>query len=876
MVIGPIVCPLLIGRADELRELIERRLAASKGHGSLVLVTGESGIGKSRLIGTLRDELAGRRLNFGIGYARPTGSEPYAPFVEAAHGAGLPLEIPAAASQGDQLAAIAASIEGAARRRNMILVLEDVHCADAATLGLMTHLLPSLQSLPLLLVATYRTDLPLDAQRATFLGRLERHCASKLALGPLPPADMRRLLRLAVADRYRPRAEEIDEIVRRSDGNPFFAEELLKSTITLEEPNRGVSLPLTIRAAVAEHLSQLDEGTLRIVQCASLFGGFIEAALLGRLCEAAGVDVLTALLKMRDLRIVDEIAGDRDLFCFRHALLKDVIYESMLAQEARALHTRLLQLLESRPGSNVYDLAYQASAAGDAERCIFYNERAGDETAAVHAYFDASACYERAARAARVPAVRLRLLVKRAEVCARAGRAIQSADVYAQAADEAAAGGENVRAIELRAACAVQARLAGDNERAVAILSRAIEATPVSERRLHAELSLNLAYSKLDLADVGAAEALIERSSEAAAPSFYWRTATYAAAVKGDVEELRECAAREIASSLPLGGVATVRARFNLGFDLCVLGCDEDALAIFNEILPELRELHLWSGEVLTCANAALLYARRANFGAARELIARGVTLPEPSTTGPIALAAAALTLANLTCDETVLTNTLSQEVVDAAFASGIDSTLGRFAGPYARRLHAQRRNDEAQATLSRAMHLLHGIFASTETLLAAVELGDDATARLALARAQTMCAPHLPLYAATLAHARALAAARADGEGLDGYAKEAQRWYETLGWPIHAARCAELRGEAKAASTYRRLRATGESRRTIDLSPRETEIARMIADGAPNKRVADRFNVSLRTVEKHLTSIYAKLGLKNRAELVALVTRRP
>lgn len=873
MVVGPVVCPLLIGRTNELQELVARRLAASKGHGSLVLVSGESGIGKSRLVSALREELVGRRVHVGVGYARESGGAPYAPIVEAARMAGLSLEIPAAASQGEQVAALAAYIAGAARRRNSVLILEDLHCADAATFDLISYMLPSLPSLPLLVVATYRTDVPFDAHTSASLGRLERHCASSIALEPLSEIEMRRLLRVTIGDGYHLGPEEIGEIVRRAEGNPFFAEELLKSAVVRGWRDRRSSLPLTIRASVEERLSELDEETLRIAQHAALFSRTIVSPLLAQLCEATGVDVSSALRRMRDLRLVDEIAGDPDAFCFRHALLRDVVHESMLAQEAIALHARLLQLLETRPGSSVYDLAYHASASGDADRCVFYNERAGDEAAAVHAYLDASACYERAIREAQTQTTRLRLLCKRAEVCARVGKATPAADLYAQAADAAARTGDEMRALELRGLCAVQARLAGDNERAVAILSRAIDATPDTARHLRATLSLDLAFCKADVADIAAATALIERSAHAAAPCAYWRAATYAAAVRGDVDAVRAHAAQEIAHSRPLGRVETLRVRFNLAFNLCALGYDRDALSVFDAILPDLRELHLWSREMLSCANAAFIHLRRGNFATARELIARGIALPELSTTGPIALAAAALTLANVSGDAAAIAGALSQEVVDAAFHSGIDSTLGRFAGPYARWLYSQHRYEECRATLARAVQLLHGVFGSTETLLAAVELGDEPTMQRALAlAAQAQNVQHVPLYAATLAHVRALAAARGESEDAGARAAEAERWYEMLGWPMHAARCAELRGERKARSTYRRLRATGERRRAIDLSPREMEVARMIASGAPNKLIADRCNVSLRTVEKHLTSIYAKLGLRNRAELVALV----
>ncbi len=874
MIVGTITCPELIGRADELRELVGRRLLASQGHGALLVVTGDTGIGKSRLIAAFRDELQGRRTAFGVGYARSGGTAPYLPFMEASRSAGSSLAIPIALSRGEQLAAMADAIARESQRRNTVLVLEDLHWADAATLDLLSHLVPLLPSLRLLVVATYRTDTQLEAVTAGTLARLERHAVSRIALGTLSEPEIRRLLRLSVPNGFDVDAQALDEIVRRAEGNAFFAEELLKSALERKNSGGAGSLPLTIRGAVEERLRDLDEPTLTTAQQASIFGRHVDAALLAQLYESSGIDVLTPLRRLRDLRIIEETRGDCEAFSFKHALIRDVIYASMLARQAQPLHARLLRILESKPGSNVYDLAYQAAAANDVERSLFYDERAGDEASAVHAYRDAAFYYERALTVARMPAVRARLFIKAADVCARDGRAARAAELYSYASEEADSAGEKSRALELRGACAVQARLSGDNERAVSVLSAALAQVPASQKRLRAELALNLAFSKLDVDDITAAKALIDKAREAATPSLYWRAAAYAATVEGDLDQVRESSALRIASSMSFGRVATLGARFNLGFSLCALGADREALTVFDAILPEVSDAHLWSLVVLTCANVALIHARRGEFPVARAFVMRGMAAPEPSTTGPVALTAAALTLENMSGDRDVITSAHLHETAEAAFHSGIDSTLGRFAGPYARWLSAQHRESEARDMLSRAVALLHGPFGSTETLLSAVEFGDETTAERALAlsrRIESML--DVPLYAATAPHLRALAARRRGGDADTASAAEAARRYEALGWSIHAARCREMCG-ARSQSTYHKLGARGELRRIVGLSAREKEIARLVADGLANKLIAERFNLSLRTIEKHLTSIYAKLGLDNRAQLVALVTR--
>ncbi len=585
MVVGPILCPALVGRADELHELTRRRLSASKGHGGLVLVTGDGGIGKSRLISAFREELAGRRTGFGIGYCRPTGNAPYAPFREAARGIGSALDV-TALNRDERLALLADAVAGACRRRNAVLVIEDAHWADTGSLNLISHLLPSLRSLPLLLVVTYRTDLTLDAQAAPYFARFQRHCAAEIALGPLSPSDMRLLLRLAIAKSHRVRAQRLDEVIARAEGNPFFAEELLKSLLMRGHARRTNALPPTIRAVVEERLHELGEPYVRIAMCASVLGRSIDPSLLAQLSEPSDGDVLVALGRMRDLQIVEQPAESGNLLAFRHSLMREAIYRRMLPQQAQLLHARVLHLLEGRSGSNVYDLAYQAWAAGDADRCAFYNERAGDEAEALHDHADAARCYQRAARSAHSSEARMRLFEKAADACARDGKAERAADLYERAAEGALRCGDDLRAATLRGAMARELRRAGNNEHAIDVLTQTIESLEVDDARLRSELLLDLAFSRLDQADTERAAVLLAQAERASDPGSYWKVVAYACAIDGDVAGMRKATARRIQASHALGRIPELYAQFNLAFWLCALGFDREALDIFQKILP--------------------------------------------------------------------------------------------------------------------------------------------------------------------------------------------------------------------------------------------------------------------------------------------------
>jgi DNA-binding CsgD family transcriptional regulator len=366
----------------------------------------------------------------------------------------------------------------------------------------------------------------------------------------------------------------------------------------------------------------------------------------------------------------------------------------------------------------------------------------------------------------------------------------------------------------------------------------------------------------------------------------YTNAIQYAALVSGDLPAFRPAAKRNQELHARAGDLERLRATFNRAFGFTILGCDGEALALFEELLPELHERHFGSFEMLSLANASLIHARAGRLGAAKSAVERAAGIPSPTTTGPIALAAAALTVGFALWDEDLVAKHCSSDLIEMAFSSHINSTLGRIAGPYARWLFALGEAQKARMILSRAMELLNGPFGATETFIAAAELGDESSRTRAfdyIPMLDSMASA--PIYAATAAHLRALRAAHQGDDGDSrALVREACERYEQLGWPLHHAACAQLGGEVKRASAqYRRLHAAGPLRTSrtaagegagASLSEREREIATLVAGGTVNKRIAERLAVNQRTVEKHLTAIYEKLGLRNRSELAAYVSR--
>ena len=890
-----LLCPELVGRSVEADTLAERSAAAARGRGSLLLIAGDAGVGKSRLVGAFREALAGGRAAVGVGGYGEFANAPFAGILRALRAVGAAEPTAAATTQAEQFAAILTGITELAQRQYVVLVLEDIHWADDASLAFLVYLARFAGKLRLLVVATYRSDeLHRTHHAAPFIARLSRDPnVRRLALAPLDRAATERMVRATIAGRLRLPRSEIEEIAERSDGNPFFAEELLRAAWERAVSGTQTDLPATIRAAVAQRLGAFDGEARSVLARAAVVGRRFEPAFLASIAERPPEVVLEVLRAARDRQLVVELQADPPAFVFRHALTREAIYAEMLAAELRPLHRRIVDALESEPGASAADLGYHAWAARDAARTLRYNERAGDEATGLHAHSDGLRAYERALEGADDDDARGRLLAKAAGCSSKDGNPDRAVRLYASALEAYERLGSTERVATLSHYLASEAHAAGDSSRARDVLEHGLRALPANDRSpARVWLAATLAFVHLDAGETNEAAALLARSELAAddaeAGPMYYASSIYLAALEANVARVRTLGTRYVALCERLAPERLLRARYNTGFGLSALGLDAEALEHFEMLLAELRSHRMASLEVIACATTAMIYARTGRLAEGRALVERGLAVGRTIALGRVALAGAAYTLGRMLGDEDLIARTGDPELVEIAFASGIVSTIGRFAGPYARWLADRGRRDEARALLRRALHVLRSPYGATETLLAAAELADVPLLRaLDGVSASLDLLAQAPIYAATASHVRALL--HREPTSVRGYARDAAARYGTLGWPYHAARCEELVGHsAEALAAFRAIGALVDVRRLelgerpvtepIDrggLSPREWEIAELVAAGASNRALAERLAVSQKTVEKHLTSIYDKLGFRSRAELAAYLARR-
>jgi DNA-binding CsgD family transcriptional regulator/tetratricopeptide (TPR) repeat protein len=359
----------LLERAAQL-ELLEARHDAAQEHsrGRFVLVAGEAGIGKTALVRTFCEGRS--RVLWGACDALYT-PRPLGPLLDIAEEAGGELAALVAddATPGTLATALAAEL-----RRPAIVVLEDLHWADEATLDVVRLLARRIESLPALVIATYRDD---EIDRAhplrVVLGALSSRIADRVAPAPLSPAAVAQLA---------PTSVDPDELHRRTGGNAFFVTEALAAG--------GAALPATVRDAVLARCARLDPAARALLDAVAIVPQRTELWLLEALTDVP--DALDACLASGMLR------ADRDAIAFRHEIARVAVEEALSPLERQRLHRRALAALAAAANPDLARLAHHAEAAGDVEAVLRYAPAAGERAAKLGSHREAAAQFARALR----------------------------------------------------------------------------------------------------------------------------------------------------------------------------------------------------------------------------------------------------------------------------------------------------------------------------------------------------------------------------------------------------------------------------------------------------------------------------------------------
>jgi DNA-binding NarL/FixJ family response regulator len=422
----------MVGRDDELGRLLTLLDDAEAGRSVAALVSGDAGVGKSRLVSEVSRLATGRGFTVLSGQCAELGdSVPYLPLADALRGAAqstgvrdavtsrpalgrlLPEggEGPAANSDRSGLArqqmfgAVLGLLTELAAAAPVLLVLEDLHWADASTRDLVTFLSRMLHRERVALIGTYRTD---DLHRRhplrPVVAELQRlPGVISVDLAPLDPSALAEHLTAAAPGRLG--ATELNDIMARAEGNAYYAEELLAASISGDSDERSV-LPAGLAALLLSRVEQLSDATQQVLRAAAVAGRKADDELVRAASglEAAEYEGAVREAVTHQLLVPDGMEG----YVFRHALLREAVYADLLPGERTRLHATMSSLLSDGqrlavPGTAA-ELAQHCLASHDIPGAFAASVRAGDEAerlgapAEAHRHYDqALALWERVA-----------------------------------------------------------------------------------------------------------------------------------------------------------------------------------------------------------------------------------------------------------------------------------------------------------------------------------------------------------------------------------------------------------------------------------------------------------------------------------------------
>lgn len=395
--------PVLVGRVAEMAELMAALDAATAGRGRLVLVEGEAGIGKSRMI----EEFAtGARA-----IARVVGGAclPFADAVPYAAFAPILGELSAGSAVDDHarstdavgrfrfFQSVADRLIAESNAQPVVMVVEDLHWADDSTGDLLLFLATAVRDAPVVIVASRRPDGNRSNGLAAALGEIVRSGrATQLNLDPLDPVEMGELIgRILGVD---PSPGLLGRVVHRADGNPFFAEELVAA-------GGGDELPSTVGDVILQRVARVDPATQHLLRVAAVIGRRVNSGLL-RIVVDEGLSQPDANFDaaLRDALGHQILVTTGDDYAFRHALGHQAIYGDLLPGERAAVHERVARVLEVHAelavgGSSAMvaaELANHWHAAGHAMETLAASARAGQAPERAHAPIEAEIHYRRA------------------------------------------------------------------------------------------------------------------------------------------------------------------------------------------------------------------------------------------------------------------------------------------------------------------------------------------------------------------------------------------------------------------------------------------------------------------------------------------------
>lgn len=860
----------LLERERELARLAAALATATSGQGAIALVSGEAGIGKTSFVERFASAHARAAQVLKGNCDSLFTPSPLAPLYDIARQLGrgqLLINLESAASRPALFSRLLELLQSSAQP--VVLIFEDIHWADEATLDLIKFLGRRIAPVRTLLIATHRDDeIGRQHPLRTLLGDLAS--ASTVHRIQLPRLSIDAVRKLLAG-----RALDVEAVHRQTAGNPFFISEIIATS--------GRGIPVTVRDAVLARAARLRARSRDLLELAAVIGTRIEHGVL----EEASRHTRDGLA---DCVAVGMLQEESDGVAFRHELAREAILESIDPLRRRSLYRTILKAaIKSSCGdrSRLAQLAHYAEGAADARAVVEHGVAAAEAARTLGAHREAAQQYQRVLRFAdeRPAAERARYLASYAEACATIDNLGEASKAYQKAIELWREAGDRLKEGETLAALAWPLVRSGQNaaaerasQQAIAVLE-AIRPTPqlASAYRIKAHLRM------------------LDRDRDIAVE---WGKKAIELAARFQDHATVAAAEMVVGSAILVTG--DDRGRPHL--DRCLALAHEKGLSA----LVALARLNIGSS-----------YGEQYRFTEAERELAAGIAFARNRDLDHAThYMTAWLALTRLYQGRWADAGDLAAKVLTEPNLSAVSRIMALVA---VGRVRARRGDPGAEAALDEALELA----STTETLqrLAPVRAARAELAWLTGDRERTgvearaiydLAARHRHRWhVGELSYWRGMAddrvsvpkwAARPFALQIAGSWKRAAGEWSHLGCPYEEARAlaegdvpAQMRalevfdslGAAAAAALLRqRLRAAGvrriprgrrasTRRNPFGLTRRELETLEAIAKGLSNSRIGAAFNISAKTVDHHVSAVLAKLGATSRQEAARIARER-
>jgi len=446
-----------IGREQELNEARDVWGKAAGGQGQTLLISGEPGIGKTRLMRELAThvEVTGGRVLIGTCYAE--GGAPYAPFAQIVrrtlgkggqNGHPLPEFVladllslapdlkpyypelspnPALEPQAEQqrlFENVVAFCGTLSEDNPVLLVLDDAHWADSGSLSMLRHLARRTRRNRLLLMATYR-EVELNESRPfheVMLDLNRERLATRLKLARLTREETQALLAAIFEEEIT--SDFLDGIYRETEGNPFFIEEVCKTLVeegklyfengSWHRPSMDeLEIPQSVRVAIQSRITTMPEQFQETLRLAAILGREFDYDTLAKASEVSEDALIEVLEAAEHAQLIEEVSGKGGVtFSFLHALIPATLEESVHTLRRRKLHRQAAAAIESLRPEDHEALAYHYGEAGDDVKALSYYTQAGEAAARAYANREAESHFRAALNLVKTEAQRAPLLAQ--------------------------------------------------------------------------------------------------------------------------------------------------------------------------------------------------------------------------------------------------------------------------------------------------------------------------------------------------------------------------------------------------------------------------------------------------------------------------------